>query len=844
MRLVRVAAHPALLVLVGVVACGPATPMGTATPTATAVTPTSDGCAITDPLAEANALEAAGRTRRALRALQALPKPCGDRPAVKERAVALGAVLAPAPAVGDENARIEARKLLAAGDAALAAADDATAKAAFEKSWTTYHPNGVASVRLGMLAKKSDPVAARRLFERAATELGELSVAAFDAVSPVKGALSADGKAVVVFAGTTATVFQGGVARAMLPVKDAARTVTFADDEITLDDGKTITRWDLVTGRTLDSRKSDYESETAVLAIKAIDDGYEFVDPKTKGALGQIVSKGARTLPAFAGGGGHVYFLPDPPETTTTETRTIQVHDDSGSHPKQASIKVTRSSPTFVHATLVKGKIVKNTLTFTCMKSEGPLANPSFFSYSGINEKDRCEEPYRATTSDDGSLTVIEREVSSGGYHMTGAITVTDFGSKRSELSAPGDQTTHAVALSKDGALLAWQFGSTTRLYGTKTMKIAWESTKLAAASHATFSADGTKLLLTGNGGTDLVDAATGNVLASIASRVPSTPKAMTGSSGGLAFVVGESVAFVTPEGIAYAPASAPVDAVRLSNRGDRVLTTSGGRPTMVLTRTGFVAKLAPTSVQDAAFSVDGGKLVLAEGTELKLYDSTTGALDATLTKTRDPIRTLAWQGDRIMLGSGDELSTFDTKARSTTSIHLGSPIVKLAFTPDGKTLFVVTHDHGEARVYSYDAAQNERFNVAVKAAPSDLVAYGDRFVLTTSVPEEIRVHSFDNGQLIVARPFPTPRGTTITSTPALLVTHRGPALHIAGPMDENPIDLAFLPSGRAVATAGGLTELFGATASCRAGTLLVPLDVCDGVLTEGTFARALAAKQ
>lgn len=796
-----------------------------------------------DPLADANALATAGRTHRALRAIASLPPACGARSEVKARAAALEAslVVPPSPAGDPTTLQREAAALLATGDAALEAGRGAEAKTAFEKSWATWHPNGAASARLGQLARESDPAAARRFFERAATELGALAVDALDPAPPVRSHLSPDGKTLAVAAPTSVTIFRGGVARATFPVKNPPGSATFGDTDVTLDDGKTITRWDWVSGRSLESRKSDYESETATLAIEAIDDGYRFVDPKSKARLGEIVLKGARTLPAFAGGGGHVYFLPDPVETTTTETRTIQVHDDVGSHPKQASIKTHRSSPTLVHATLEKGKIVRKTLTFGCVKSEGPVANTSFYSYTGINEKDRCDAPYRATTSDDGSLTVVEREVESGGFHMTGALTVTDFGSKRAELTAPEDQVTNAVALSKDGALLAWQFADTTRVYATKTMKVVWESTKLGAVNDARFSADATKLVLTGGTEVTTVDAATGNVVANVALRVPLPPKAMTGSAGGLAFVVGESVAFVTGEGIAYATAPAPIDALRLALRGDRVVALSAGRPTLVLTRTGFVAKLAPTSVTDAAFSVDGAKVALAEGNELKLYDSTTGALEASLVKTRDPIRRFAWLGDRITIGSGDELSTYDVKAKSTTSIHVGSPIARLGFTPDGNTLFVLTQDHGQGRVFSYDAARKERFNVTVKAPVLDLAVYRDRFAVTTSAPEAIEVRGIGDGQVVRSRTFPTPRATTVAATPSLLVVHEGSAARIAGAMDEEPIQLAFLPGGRAVATAGGLTEVFGGGARCRAGALLLPIEVCDGILTEGTFRSALA---
>lgn len=832
---------PLLAVLALLAACAGggspvATPTSSASPTA-AATP-SDGCALSDPLADANTFANAGRTRRALRLIAALPPACATRTEVKARTAALEASLAVAPSPAGDPATLqrEAAALLATGDAALDAGRDADAKSAFEKSWTTWHPNGPASARLGLIMKKSDPVAAQRLFERAATELGALSVDAIDAAAPVRSLLSPDAKTLVVAVPTTVTIVQGGVPRATFPVKNPPRSATFGDGEVTLDDGKTITRWDWITGRSLDSRKSDYESEAATIAIEAIDDGYRFVDPKSKARLGEVVLKNARTLPAFAGGGGHVYFIPDPPETITTETRTVQVHDDVGSHPKQAQIKTHRSSPTLVHATLEKGKVVKKTLGFSCVKSDGPVANPSFFSYTGINENDRCDEPYRATTSEDGSLTVVEHDIASGGYHMTGAITVTDFGAKRTDLTAPEDQGTNAVALSKDGALLAWQFGGTTRLYATKTMKVVWETTKLPSANHALFSADATKLVLTGATEVATVDVATGNVVTSIPSRVPLPPKAMTASASGLAFVVGESVAFVGPEGIAHVPATAPIDALRLAPRADRVVALSGGRPTLVLMRSGFVAKLAPTSVTDAVFSVDGSKLVLAEANELKLYDSTTGALEASLAKTRDPIRTVAWYGDRITLGSGDELSTYDTKAKSTTSIHVGSPIAKLAFSTDGSTLLALTNDKGKARVFAYDATGKERFNLSLDGPPDGLVAFSDRFAAATT--KELRVSRTGDGHTLLTGPSWTPPMIAATST--RLVQRLADSVILRVPAEESGITLTFLPRGHAVATEGPVTEIFGGAARCRAGALLLPIEVCDGILAEGTFVRSL----
>lgn len=811
------------------------------------VTSVHDGCASVDPLATANAFEAAGRTRRALRAIRALPKPCAERLAVKERESALEAFLRPAPAVGDETARADARKLLVDGDAALVAGNEAAARAAWEKSWATFHPNGAALVRLGELARKSEPVAAHRFFERAASDFTALVYAepvvdAYDLAPYSASFLASDPRMLAASDGATVTIFQDGVARAKVQGRLPVRAMTIVDGELTLDD---TSRWDLITGRRLGGRTPIYESESASLAISAIDQGFRFVDPRTMVSLGEIAVQDARTFPAFAGGGGHVYFAPNPPVTTVKETRAIQVRDDTGWHARLATITTRRSAPTLVHATLRTGKLVRHTLTFSCVASEGPAANPRISSYTGVNEKDHCDEPSGAVTSEDGRLTVVQRRVSTGSFlHVTGALTVTDFGARRTDLTAPEGQSTNAVALSKDGAQLVWQFGETTRLYATTTMKVVWETTKLARATHATFSATGAEVVFTTPAGIVTVESATGAVLSTLAARVPTTPSAMAGSSGGLAFAVTDSVAFVTAEGIAYIPASAPIEALRLSARADRVVALAAGRPTLVMTRSGSVAKLAPTSVAEAAFSADGAKVLVATGNTLELYDATTGAIVSTVTKTYDPIRTFVALEDRILIGSGDELSTYDVKAKSTTSIHLGSTILRLAASADQSLLVALTIDSGGGRVYAYDVTGRERFNVALHARPRDLVAYADHFVVTIEAPPEIRVSSLQSGLVVASRPFPVPeRSTAVAATPTQLLLHDGPMVRVGDPLDLQTLSLAFLPGRQALVSANGVVEVVGGTPTCRAGAIFVPLEVCDGLLAEGTLGRALATK-
>lgn len=829
--------------IVLVLACGNATNapphVPPTTPTATGAK-TADACAVADPLAAANALEAEGRTRRALRAIRSLPAECLARADVAARAAALQAslVVPPSPPGDPMELQTTAASELAKGDAALLANREADAKVAWEKSWATWHPNGAALARLGAIAKRANPIEARRLFERAATELGEIAVDATDVAPPEAIAWGADAKWIAAGSKKTVTIVLDAVPRAVFPVKNPPRAVTFgASGDVTIDDGVDVSRWDVATGRALSSTKAEWESVSGSSAVKRTDDGYTVYDATTKARIADLSIKGARPLYAVASGGVHLFLVPEAVEKVSVEERTIQVHDDVGTHPRKAPITTHRSTNTLVHATLKNGKLVRHTLSFgACVQSDGPLSNPHFFSYSGINEHDRCDGAVRATVSEDGSLAVIDRAIASGGVHMTSALTITDFGPKNAELVAPEDKQTDAVALSKDGALLAWQFGfGVTRVYATKTMKLLWETDGIAAATDARFSPDGSRIAFATTTGVVVVDATTGKEIWSLHARVPRPVTALTGSAGTLALAFIGEIAFVGADGIGYATAPQPIDFLRLAPRGDRVVAPAPGRPTLVIARSGFVAKLAPTSVRDAAFSPDGSKVVLAQGTELRTYDPTTGAVDPPLAKTRNDLAAVAWSKDRLVAGSADELTSIDPTSKAATSLHLGSTIVRLAFGSDGVSLFALTQDHAKSRVFAYDAAHAERYNVELDKSASDLVALPGRLFASTAA--DVRALDPKNGA--AAAPMAT-KEPLLAATATRLAVREGTTIRLVGPAGENPMTLVMLPDHRAVISGGGSTEVINGGAMCRAGTLLLPIEVCDGLLVEGTIPAAL----
>ena len=79
-----------------------------------------------------------------------------------------------------------------------------------------------------------------------------------------------------------------------------------------------------------------------------------------------------------------------------------------------------------------------------------------------------------------------------------------------------------------------------------------------------------------------------------------------------------------------------------------------------------------------------------------------------------------------------------------------------------------------------------------------------------------------------------------IAATSTRLVQRLADSVILRVPAEESGITLTFLPRGHAVATEGPVTEIFGGAARCRAGALLLPIEVCDGILAEGTFVRSL----
>ncbi len=801
-----------------VVACGgagPAVKPIAQPPVARETDPCASG------LAAANAFEDAGRTRRAVRAIRALPDACLQRSDVAARWAALDGFLAPPPQFGDEAARAESRRLLVDGDVALRAGNLVGAKAVWEKSWTTFHPNGAALVRLGELTRRSDPVASRRFFERATTDfmaMHDVPEVVVDRVPWDAAFRGADPRLLAASAGGETTIFQDGTALATL-VGAPRREMTIVDGVVRLDG---VARLDLTTGRVLE------------------------LDPSTNGVraslkLGESELKDAHV---FARDETRIWFAPKPAVTTGTEARAIQALDPTGWHAKLVKITTRRWSPTVVQASLQNGSVVRRTLTFSCVESELSEQLPNVSSYSGVTEKDHCDEPTGVTASEDGSLSVVQRRVSKGSFvQATGALTVTDFGAKRVDVQAPEGQGTNVVDFSTDGSKLLWQFGHTTRLYLTKTMTSLWENTKLADATHASFSAAGDEIALTSVAGVFLVSAADGAVRSTLPSRVPIHPSAIAAASVGFAFAVNDAVAFVTPEGVAWASASAPIEALRASPRLERVVAFGAGRPCQLISRSGTVVKLPPTAVADAAFSSDGSKLFLAVGDALEVYDATTGAPISTITKANGMIRTFAVLGEKLVIATGDELATYDPATKAATSLHLGAIILRVAVSADQSAFVVLARNADGVRVRGYDAAGTVRFDVPVDASTKDLVAFQDDFVVVDPRPH-VEVLSLTTGKSL-ATPTSPPRtdAMVVAGTSTQIAFDEGPTVRVTDPLGVQTFALAFLPGRQVMVKTENSVELLGGAATCRAGALFVPIEVCDGILTDGALARLVTTK-
>ncbi|MFI5299552.1 MAG: hypothetical protein ACHREM_15790, partial [Polyangiales bacterium] len=213
-----------------------------------------DPCATaSEAIAHAETYSKAGRLLRASSTLDAADARC-RADAITRAKETLQRELDPGPAsTGDAT---KARKLLAEGDAALARSA-ADAKAAYEASWRTYHPNGLALVRLGSIAKAAhDGVEAQRLFDRAAHELGPtapIRLEAFDDGAFQRAVWSADGRTIAALQGRALVVVREGEVRLRIAEKQSPSVVRFDGDVLVVTAGLTTMRYDVTTGALLDS---------------------------------------------------------------------------------------------------------------------------------------------------------------------------------------------------------------------------------------------------------------------------------------------------------------------------------------------------------------------------------------------------------------------------------------------------------------------------------------------------------------------------------------------------------------------------------------------------------------
>ncbi len=127
--------------------------------------------------ARVTTLLAEGKLDRALRTLDAADRVCPAQASASTapRAQILTELGVNAPSMGEKSAHDgAARALLADAERAEDAGDLARARALYMKSWDTWHPNGLALARAGLVAKRQgDAAGAQRLFDRAAVELAK-----------------------------------------------------------------------------------------------------------------------------------------------------------------------------------------------------------------------------------------------------------------------------------------------------------------------------------------------------------------------------------------------------------------------------------------------------------------------------------------------------------------------------------------------------------------------------------------------------------------------------------------------------------------------------------------------
>lgn len=128
-----------------------------------------------------------------------------------------------------------------------------------------------------------------------------------------------------------------------------------------------------------------------------------------------------------------------------------------------------------------------------------------------------------------------------------------------------------------------------------------------------------------------------------------------------------------------------------------------------VLTRTVHVTLDAPLwhGFKPVAFSPDGGSLATGSADDIvRVWDTSTGTVDATLTGHTGPVRTVAFSPDGKTLATGSEDRTvrlWDTSTLDVVPVDIltghTDEVTSVAFSPDGRTVASASLD-GTVRLW------------------------------------------------------------------------------------------------------------------------------------------------
>jgi WD40 repeat protein len=142
-----------------------------------------------------------------------------------------------------------------------------------------------------------------------------------------------------------------------------------------------------------------------------------------------------------------------------------------------------------------------------------------------------------------------------------------------------------------------------------------------------------------------------------------------------------------TPNGIAWSPAGDRVAAIEATGRL-RVWRASDGAL--------LVDEHTLSARGGLVFRPDGGAIVVYGGATLELWDARTGKI---LSAFRGHAQTIASaqfsvDGERLVSAAPDKVIVWDTTTGQIEATFPGNPGVEVAFTPDGRNLYVNGHRH------------------------------------------------------------------------------------------------------------------------------------------------------